>query len=159
MEKDKFGLTSEDWAYIAGYMDADGCFTIASNPNRKTGNQHFCGTSTTSNTDSKIPKMLYETFGGSLYVETGKRNNKDFTRWRLTGQTLKPFLRSIIPFLRMKQERASLLLRFLDYQGKEYERIKNENGFGQRSYPPEVITCFKTLYQNMKELNRQGKSI
>lgn len=155
-EKDRFGLTSKDWAYIAGFMDADGCFYINRSEKGCVNPQYMGGTSC-SNTNPLVPKWLRGILGGGCYHASGRgENHKDQYRWQLTGQKAIPFLKSVIPFLRMKQERAQLLLDFILYQGRE--RTKALGKGRKKGAPYSVITCtnFDVFYQKMRKLNQVG---
>lgn len=156
------------WAYIAGIMDADGCFMI-SRHRRKTKNG-------ISQRAEDFPKRVSEWSGtylpclkiamiepeavhfirdvmgyGSINLDGARKsrpNSKDIYHWfERNKKNVVPFLENVMPFLKVKKERAEHLLEFcyhlfgvknpcykghtqeeLDYREQAYWRMRELNG-------------------------------
>jgi len=156
------------WAYVAGIMDADGCFMMIKHK-RQTKN----GTSERSlafpkNLDAwsytylpciKIGMIEYEAIGfileemnfGHMHIDGARKNrpnSKPIYHWYMRNKNeCIPFLKGVIPHLRVKRDRAEFLLKFcmhllkfpnpcykglskeeLDYREQTYLRMREFNG-------------------------------
>lgn len=104
-------------AYIAGVMDGDGSFSVG-----KLGTSrnplYFPMLQCTSCLN--FIDILKETFGGSIHTYKKRlKKNGDLGRlirkWSIRSFcNVKPVLEAVIPFLRIKKERAEFLLKFID---------------------------------------------
>lgn len=155
------------WAYIAGIMDADGCFMIFKHK-RKTKN----GTSTRALAFPKTVEgwsisylpgvkiamiepeainLILELGFGNMHIDGARKsrpNSKPIYHWYMRKkEKLIPFLEGIIPYLRVKKDRAKHILDFcnylcnfsnpcyrglskkeLDYREEAYLKIRSLNG-------------------------------
>lgn len=114
-----------DWAYIAGVMDSDGCFMIIKQNrvfNGKNCPQHT-PTVKISQVEPECIKYITHDLGMGKYkldrtrireYENGRRfGSKPMYDWYIRSrEKLKPFLTGIIPYLRIKKNRAEILLEF-----------------------------------------------
>lgn len=111
------GNEDKEMAYLAGVMDGDGSFSIRRLPNGTANILYFpllqCSTW------RSFIHLLKEKLGG--HIVTGKEHIcKDGSkghalfRWKLRGNdNVRPVLERMIPFLKIKKERAEFLLNFI----------------------------------------------
>ncbi len=144
-----------EMSYLAGAFDGDGCFSLCrkvENSNRSTLYypmvQFGCK-------DDVLINMLKEKFGGYVH-ETKKHVSKEgferqrFFRYKLEKRTrCKPFLEQIIPFLKIKQDRAQEILDFI-----------NENPFvrGSRRLDEEILLRRERAYRKIRAMNQEKRS-
>ena len=105
-------------AYIAGIMDGDGSFSIIKS-NAGTNPLYYSFVQFV-NRRKEIIDLLKNTFGGTI-INAKKHICKDGSlgnlvyRWRLrSSDNVKPMLEKVIPFLKIKKERAEFLLEFIN---------------------------------------------
>ena len=93
----------ERMAYLSGYLEAEGCFTI----NRGVGN-HFFSTLTVQ-VPCKAPILiLMRVFNGTV-IERHKEVGKDLFMWRVKGKAAADVCRSIKCYLLFRHEEADIL--------------------------------------------------
>lgn len=155
------------WAYVAGIMDADGCFMISKHK-RKTKNK---------NTDRALvfPKtvenwsytyapalkiamiereaidLIQNTLGfGHMHIDGARKsrpNSKPIYHWYLRNwRTAITFLKNIIPYLRVKKDRAIHLLNFC-------EHLSNVKNPGYRGLSIEELNYREESYKKIREFN------
>lgn len=102
--------TNTDIAYIAGYIDGDGCFSIRDNAKKRNGTIHISST----NKD-----ILYEfacLFGGSVQIsKSGKTpRQKPCHQFIIGGKPSYEFTKKLLPFLVEKRNEALLYISFFE---------------------------------------------
>lgn len=119
------------WAYIAGVMDSDGCFMITKHKrmtknrttdrafafpkNLESWSYTYMPTVKISQIEPEAILFITNDMKYGAYNIDGARasrpNSKDIYHWRITNkEKLVPFLKGVIPFLRIKKKRAEFLL-------------------------------------------------
>lgn len=132
-------LTEKDLIYIAGLYDGEGCFSSWwGQPGRK--KQSLCrihyGAALVM-TERQAVQWAWQITGiGNLYYYEGKRQgkcglNKGRYEWNCHGRFGAQLARLIIPFLKVKQQQARLLvelseLRAKSYQGKPFDAPRQD---------------------------------
>lgn len=102
--------TKEDYAYIAGLIDAEGSFSIFKRA--KSGNGLYTSTARISNTDGSIFPWLGHRFGGNTSLT--ERDGRDEGCWSMTGQEQRiNTMLAIIPYLVIKKQRAIIFLQWI----------------------------------------------
>lgn len=115
-------------AYLAGMMDADGHFSWR-------GGRYNSPDIGVANTDIKLMNWLKNNFGGSFNFEPickincpKKENNKNHIcrkqimyRWHAVGERAAIIIRIILPYLKIKTERAEEVL---SESEKSYKKLK-----------------------------------
>lgn len=92
--------------YCAGFFDGEGCVFVAEH-----SGYYGLGVNVT-NTKIEILEQFKDKFGGNI----------SGLQWRLNGKKCEPFLKYILPSLKLKSRQAELALQFIDLigvQGKE----------------------------------------
>lgn len=154
------------WAYIAGIMDADGCFMITRHK-RKTQRKDYPHTvdqwSWTYLPAVKVCMIepeavtfLNKEMGYGTLTINGTRpsrpNSKPIYSWGIRNRTELPiFLENVIPFLRVKKDRAEFLLH---YCKTAVSRDKRSRYFGLSK---DELIYREESYQKMREFN--GKKV
>jgi hypothetical protein len=142
---DSLGAT--DWAYLAGVLDGEGCFSATAPGRGRRGGRALISLT---NTDRGLVEWLHATFGGSFsHRESRNPREKPQWAWRLEERRWLPtVLAAVRPFLRVKGGQAVLLSDFLAVQGPTL--------YGA---PPtdEQSAALTGLKQRLGELNRRGR--
>lgn len=108
-----------DLAYLAGFIDGEGCFFIGMFETKSAfGNKHpnyhtyikIC------NTDANVMKWIAETFNSSnnhQWKSTDRKREfeKKIYNAQITGETLTQLLPLIYPYLKVKQKHCEIMIR------------------------------------------------
>jgi len=158
---------THDWSYVAGIMDADGCFMIQRH-NRKTNNR-------STNRALNFPKRVdnwgivylpcvkigmieYEAIDyimnemkfGRMVIDGARKsrpNSKPIYHWYLTNKDeIISFLEGVIPKLRIKKNRAIFLLECTKY-------LKAQKNPGYKGLTQSELDYRQDMYVKMRELN------
>jgi hypothetical protein len=108
-EDDCFGVSVADAAWAAGFFDGEGC--IVGSRTKTGGRYYFTLLVAVGQVDIRPLEHLKELFGGSIqhqYSSTTKRQT--LHQWIVTSGLARHFLRTILPYLWVKRERAELAL-------------------------------------------------
>lgn len=117
-------ITDTDLAYAAGAIDADGCFTIKRTRQRcrENGNcinTQYRGRILLGQITPQVPALLKKMFKGSIYLtKPGTENSRPLYRWMVSDKTAYETAKTIIPYLRIKQERASCVIELHELRQK-----------------------------------------
>jgi hypothetical protein len=155
------------WAYIAGIMDADGCFMIFRH-NRKTKNKQteralkfpkrvtqwgitYIPGVKIAMIESEAIQLIEKEMGfGHMHIDGARKNrpnSKPIFHWYMRDKfKTATFLENIIPFLRVKKNRALHLLEFC----KHLQTIPNS---GYRGLSQEELDYREDMYVKMREFN------
>lgn len=91
-------------AYVAGYLDGEGCF-FAYGHDR-------CGI-VCENTHRPTIEWLQSLFGGSITkTNPRKKNHRPTYRWAVVGKEAAAVCKTIAPYLREKWQQATLIILF-----------------------------------------------
>ncbi len=116
-------LSNEYLAYIAGYIDGEGCIRATKQSN---GNAHGVHVFIT-NTYLPLLLEIKNNFGGKVSIRS-KSSDKHRTvfQWRISRRKdIKLFLTIILPFLKEKREQAKLMLEYCDLPILRSNRYSN----------------------------------
>lgn len=142
-----------DMCYLAGMFDGDGSFSLIKKvENEKHSPLYFPLIQLGANGDG-LMQLIKEKFGGYIFlskahVAKGEFQRKAFFRFKLEKRTqCKPFLERIIPYLKLKKDRAEILLKYIE-----------ENPFvrGSRKISDDVLYKREKVWIKMHELNSQS---
>jgi len=148
--------------YIAGFIDADGCITIAKVKNRyKKGFPSYYLRLTVAGVDRTITEDLKELFGGSVSCKMSKHGDSCYLPhhriqwiWETSGNIAMNCLKRIKPYLRAKKEQAKIGIKFQidkDYSWKEKYR--------GLSVPQYEVKKRERLYLKMRQLKKAGETL
>ena len=154
-------LTDVEKAWMAGFVDGEGCMTITKNKRRKTA-WYYRPVLNIVNTDLASMQFFSAHYTGAVSSiqesRTDARNHKwnDYHRWNCPVLRLREMLNDIIPFLRVKRKQADILLRFLDTRnGQDREPIAKGIG-GRGKLSSTEIARRELLREEIRHLNTKG---
>jgi hypothetical protein len=107
--------TQEDYAYLAGFIDAECCFLIQKEKPKNKPNYVYKIVLSCNNTKSPVFKWLLQRFGGRInFIDrlNNQRGRKNQFQWRLTGKELSKILGFIHPYLQYKKPVCEQLMKF-----------------------------------------------
>lgn len=111
--------SSETLAYLAGILDGEGSFSISRRkPDTRSKNWRYIGCVNCHMTQPEAIELLHETFGGYILWKRGNKNcpnAKPLLQWRVHSRLAASTIRTLLPFLRVKQTVAKALLDYFDH--------------------------------------------
>lgn len=138
-------------AYTAGLVDGEGYIGLYKNYSAK---DSFSPVVKVVSTDLVMVPFMQQHFGG--YVDTRKPprpGSKQSYCWQIrNNRQVKPFLESILPYLRVKKARAEVVLSYIDTC--KYRRVGYDNG--TYTTDPAVIKRRWEHYRKIRSLNQRG---
>lgn len=146
--------SEEDFIYLAGLIDAEGCFRVSKRFRKSTNIWIYNTCLEIGNTRIGVIKWAFEHFGGSLtYIASKRQNRKNSATWSCHAQILYPILMRVVKYLINKREVCEELIKF--------QKTILKNGGDRNS------TLFKESYKaicqereliidNIHKLNRKG---
>ena len=131
--------TEKDCIYAAGFMDGEGTFTIGLQRNT-----HFAQVSV-NNTDWSVISWFVNNFGakGKPIRKYERHKQAYYARWNY--DTMEPFVRAILPYLKVKRRQAEIVLLFLQNCTQKFTGVTKSN-----------LTLRKQLFDEVRYLNRKG---
>lgn len=109
--------TRNDFAYLAGFIDAECCFGIQKYKPKNKPNYVYKILLQCNNTKAPAFKWLIQRFGGHIHFidrrNHGKARKNQLT-WRLSGKALSKILKDILPFLKHKKPVCEELMKFYE---------------------------------------------
>ncbi|MDQ1328103.1 MAG: 2 protein, partial [Candidatus Poribacteria bacterium] len=102
----------EDYAYLAGLIDSEGCFRIKKWKPKNKPNHAYNISVEIGNTKLPILPWLVERFGGSVVFIPAKTNKRSSATWTLSAAALYEILPKIGLFLTSKKEVCDKLIEF-----------------------------------------------
>jgi hypothetical protein len=146
-------------AYVAGYLDGEGCFSIWYKKResiRKKGRIFEC-VIRVGCTDKPIIDWLQSSFGGS--TSTMSKPGVGFHRsqawqWALRSKpVMRDFIKHVLPYLRVKKREAQIMLEYLDTFKEENYISAGGKGNRMKDWVFEKRT---KLWQELSSLNKKG---
>lgn len=142
-----------DMCYLAGMFDGDGSFSLIKKVEVEKRSPLYFPLIQLGAKGNELIDLLKKEFGGYINLakaKTGKDGiqRQDFFRFKLEkNNKCKPFLEKIMPFLKLKKDRAELLLKFIE-----------ENPFkrGSNLLSEDIIFRREKIWVKMKDLNSQS---
>lgn len=149
--------TIEDFAYLAGFIDAECCLNISKYKPKSGPNFTYKIMLQCNNTKTPVFKWLLQRFGGHInFIDRQKYKFKDQLCWRLSGNALSKILDKIYPFLKHKKPVCEQLMKF-------YETTLLNGGARHteifRSQYAEVLKTREEIVAKVHKLNSKGINI
>ena len=141
-----------EMAYVAGMMDGDGSFSLIRRHEPGTKSPRVYPFIQLCNMSEKLIKRFHEWFGGSIGCTKNRKYKDGLTRqevwyWKLSSpKACACFLLKVIPFLRIKKERAQFLDHFL---------ATNPNVKGSVPVSSHIIAMRDAAAGKMREFNQR----
>lgn len=134
-------------AYFAGLVDGEGSIYTTNNGAKRPGERNYkkiCVVITMVATKAQSLPEGQGVWGGSLNIRPARlSNHKEALDWRMSGRIAERFLKSIFPYLKIKQRQAKLALEYLDHQHKCMGHKMTQ----------EVLDYRKSIEDEIKRLN------
>lgn len=145
-------VDSEDpifWSYFAGIMDTEGSFTLKKErPHSGSVSIRYSPVIQLTMVPVACLNYIRENFtSGSFCVPKAKCTGKGYAyKMNLCGkEKCRNFIKKILPYMKYKNEQASLILKFFE----DYSPVSHRRA----GVPKEVIERREELYQQMRSLN------
>ena len=151
-------MDERDTAYIAGFVDGEGCFSIDKSvrKDRKYKTAIYGFSIRISQTQLEVLEWIQTHIGGNIYERKSRDRQypKCKTSWHLQlyGKTAERAVPLLAPYLRVKQPHVKVALEFFEKRGNIFG-IRNAKGHQVR-LPPEMRAERERLYREMRKLNR-----
>lgn len=144
-----------DFAYIAGLIDAEGCFRIKHwQPKRQGRNETWVISLEIGNTKFLIFPWLLQRFGGSVtYRKPTTQRHNAMIIWSLSSDALYRFAKDVYPFLRVKKERCEKLIQFHQTSVPNGGNRKSKEF---RNYICDLLITRRALFDEFQVLNKKG---
>ena len=148
-------MKKTDLAYIAGIIDGEGCIRIEKHSKQ---NRYYTLEVSVKMTWRWMPEFLHYSFGGvfrKLKLPEGNPTHKEQWGWKVRGTMAVEFLKSIMPYLKLKKAEAELALLF---QSKKLPvgTYLDRTGIGRRLRTDEDLAVEEAQFILMKELKGKG---
>jgi len=151
--------TEDDYAYVAGFIDAECNFGIQKYKPKNKPNYVYKILLQCNNTKAPIFKWILERFGGVVHFVnrlTHQKARKNQLAWRLSGRELSILLPKIFKFLRYKKPVCEELMKF-------YETTLANGGARHtdefRTHYESVLKTREDIVTKVHLLNLKGNSI
>lgn len=137
------------YAYMAGFVDADGSISISAVSVAK----QYVSKIVVTNCDERVVTLFRDEFGGQVRCRSWKNPRwKPCYEWRLTAIKAQTVIKLILPYLRIKKKQALLVLRL----GK----LKAKYNGAVRRWDQELSLKCDRVYSKIKNkcqlLNKRG---
>ncbi len=143
-------LSKTEIAYLAGLFDGEGCLLIArTSPGKPWSSRQFRFQSRVSLNirERHICEAFKKAFGGS--VRKNSRNNEKWAttyNWQGNSKTVIAMSEALLPFLRLKNRQAKLLLQFQKLKAKSLNKQLDDKTY----------KIYNEFYEKMRKLNKKG---
>ena len=148
-------MTSEtDLAYLAGVIDSDGSISVRKYA--RSGRQAvYYPRVKIKQVDSEAVDLAKKHFGGCLYHSKSQAaNGKDLVAWEVTNRKAEAFLIAILPYLRIKKDRAVNAIQCAKVTRESIAHKKWKQPRPE-AYTEEMEKC----YVMSRQLNAVGKEV
>jgi len=146
--------TEEDFIYLAGMIDAEGCFRVSKRFRKSTNIWIYNTCLEIGNTRIGIIKWLYERFGGSLtYIHSRGMNKKNSATWSCHSQILYPILIKVVDYLINKREVCNELIKF---QGTILKNGGDRHSASHRETYKAICQERELIVERIHKLNQKG---
>jgi len=137
---------SRELVWMAGIVDGEGCIMINRTCRKDARHPDYRMGININVTEGQDTSMFVRRFGGKLYlVKAPTERAKPYYAWTLYGEAALEVLRTLLPFLVWKQEKARLAICFQERRVKR-SRLSSEE-----------LDKMEANYQAMRVLNFRGK--
>lgn len=114
-------MKKSEWAYIAGFIDGEGCIMAFTHPQSRTIYPRI----TASQVRPEPLQWIHDRLGGYLHFQSYEhRGYRGIWRIRWDARKAERVLRGIEPYLILKQDQAQLALTLFELEHDEREEVK-----------------------------------
>lgn len=153
-----------DLAYAAGVIDSDGCICVARHKTTA-GNYTYAISVQMTNIKEVMPLWFFNTFGGHVSKtvvskQIGGNRFSSTIRWSLHCRKAADFLEAIVPYLKLKQERARAAIKLARMARRKGPEAGQNRGwrFGQTLLTHTELEEREKLARVIREANSSGNA-
>lgn len=130
-------MTKTELAYIAGIIDGEGTITLIRHHSNQTPSPEI----SVANTNLRLLQHLKKVVGSGVIVKkkTYQKHHTPSYVWTLRSNAALVLMKSILPWLLIKDERAKLIL-------KDYKRLTPRNGRYTKKQLEQKIALTKEVH-------------
>jgi hypothetical protein len=160
-QRDTISPTAEDYAYLSGFIDAEGCFTISRYKPKNKPNYFHKAILELNNSKAAVFLWILQRFGGVIHFKNLKSKYGDKHRdqfiWIISAKNLGELLPKIYPYLKQKKQLCQQLINF-------QKTIVPMKGLPSRKsedfqrYFQSILEIREKIYNNVKDLNKKGRT-
>ena len=146
--------TKTELAYMAGFVDGDGSITLHQNVNPKCRDGFTWVVSLRVQITTKEPLPLFaSSFGGKIcpFYRKSRGRQKDLLCWVVVRKKAMRALQALLPYLRLKSDRAALAI--------EAQMLLNTRRQIGKNIWSNVPLRVEEIHRQLKILNHRGKSV
>jgi hypothetical protein len=149
--------SAEDFAYLAGFIDAECCLGINRYKSKNRDNFLYKILLQCNNTKAPAFKWLLERFGGQIhYIDRSKyKNCRNQLAWRLCSSSLASILDKILPFLKQKRPVCMELIKFYKTTVPLEKNISRNSPKFREFYLP-ILKEREEIFHKVQFLNKKG---
>jgi hypothetical protein len=140
----------EDYAYLAGLVDGEGCISIAWTIPKKghiVPRPFLVITLKHASREEKLLYQLKEKYGGRIVINDKPEGRTKVISWTLSrNKELRNLLTAIKPYLMLKREEAELVIEAINIMESDYEH-------SFLGYRKETILKVAEIYEKLKAFN------
>jgi len=148
----------EDFAYLAGFIDAECCLGINRYRSKNRENFLYKILLQCNNTKAPVFKWLLQRFGGQIHFidrNSYTTKHRDQLTWRLCSSSLFEILPSIYPFLKQKKPVCKELMNFYDTTVSLKGNISRNSPKFREFYLP-ILQQREVIFHKVQLLNKKG---
>lgn len=147
----------EDFAYLAGFIDAECCLSINRYKSKNRDNYLYKILLQCNNTKAPVFKWLLERFGGQIHFIDRSHyiNNRNQLTWRLCSSSLALILDKILPFLKHKKPVCIELMKFYETTVPLENTISRNSPKFKEFYAP-ILKVREDIFHRVQFLNKKG---
>lgn len=140
-------LKETDKAYLAGFVDGEGCITINGHRTREFYTYSLRVIITQADR-AMLERLRKRTGIGSIYRNTAERH---VWMWAIVGKEAETFLRAIYPYMDIKKDQADVALQFrATVSNADFPRA----GRGSGNVPDAILKLRSFYAKELKRLKR-----
>lgn len=136
-------------AYIAGFIDADGCVSIRFNREKRS----FGAAIIVVQKELRLLEMFKEEFGGILNTTHQNKSNRTYYRWYIQGKALTKLINQILPYIVDKKEQCMIALEATKHQEECGRGRYRKGSIGTQPLSKQDLNLRENLWLRNKELN------
>ena len=137
--------TGEGSIWAAGFFDGEGSINIVRQKQQATGKAYHALIVGVSQVDPRPLLYLQEMYGGNLRIRKSRQDKwRDAWIWTCRSQQAEDFLRSVLPYLKVKDAEARIALEFRSIKFKRGNGGGNELLVEQREILKKRLESLRT---------------
>lgn len=146
--------TKEDFAYLAGFIEAEGTFRVKHWKPKNRPNEIYNISLEIGNTRFLVFPWLMDRFGGNITYVPAKEKRRAVAIWSIQSESLNLIIENIYPFLRTRKKLVCEQLMEFSKTVLPNGGDRHSDSFKERM--KSIITKRKSIIENIHILNKKG---